>query len=70
MATCPFHGGAICSLCCSTDGACKDACKPNPWRPVGAVTSLGMPAMSPALAGVPAPATRPALSAQHPEVSS
>ncbi|HWN31278.1 MAG TPA: histidine kinase [Pseudonocardia sp.] len=70
MATCPFHGGAICSLCCSTDGACKDACKPNPWRPVGdAVTSLGMPAMSPALAGVPAPAARPALSSQHPEVS-
>ena len=63
MATCPFHGAAICSLCCSTDGACKDACKPNPWRPVGTVTSLGMPAMSPALAPT-------ALSAQHPEVSS
>ncbi|HEX4360769.1 MAG TPA: histidine kinase [Pseudonocardia sp.] len=69
MATCPFHGGAICSLCCSTDGACKDACKPNPWRPVGAVIALGLPAMSPALAGVPAPAARPTLSAQHPEVS-
>jgi purine-cytosine permease-like protein len=71
MATCPFHSSAICSLCCSTDGACKDACKPNPWRPVGdTVTSLGMPAMSPVLAGVPAPATRPALSSQQPEVSS
>ncbi|HVT69101.1 MAG TPA: hypothetical protein VHF26_15225, partial [Trebonia sp.] len=27
MALCPFHEGAICSLCCSTDGACHDACK-------------------------------------------
>ncbi|HEX4248111.1 MAG TPA: histidine kinase [Pseudonocardia sp.] len=63
MATCPFHGGAICSLCCSTDGACKDACKPNPWRPVGSgVTALGMPGMSPALAGVPA---TPAPSTDH-----
>ena len=33
MATCPFHG-AICSLCCSTEGACHDACKPSAWRPV------------------------------------
>lgn len=27
MALCPFHEGAICSLCCSTDGACHDMCK-------------------------------------------
>jgi hypothetical protein len=27
MAMCPFHTGAICSLCCSTDGHCHDACK-------------------------------------------
>ncbi|MDT7672174.1 MAG: hypothetical protein QOD82_76, partial [Pseudonocardiales bacterium] len=46
---CPVHSSAICSLCCSTDGTCKDRCKPNAWRPVGdSVTSLGMPAMSPA----------------------
>jgi hypothetical protein len=35
MAACPFHGGAICSLCCSTNGACHDSCKPSPWRPTG-----------------------------------
>jgi hypothetical protein len=44
MATCPFHSGAICSLCCSTEGACHDACKPSAWRPVpGGPTELGMP---------------------------
>ncbi|WP_028932422.1 purine-cytosine permease family protein [Pseudonocardia spinosispora] len=42
MATCPFHGDAICSLCCSTDGDCKDRCKPSAWRPV----ALGMPTIS------------------------
>ncbi|WP_037570408.1 purine-cytosine permease family protein [Phaeacidiphilus oryzae] len=35
MAACPVHEGAICSLCCSTDATCHDACKPSPWRPVG-----------------------------------
>ncbi|HWD06927.1 MAG TPA: histidine kinase [Amycolatopsis sp.] len=39
MATCPFHGGTICSLCCSIEGKCKDACKPSAWRPV----NLGVP---------------------------
>ena len=43
MATCPFHGGTICSLCCSTEGACKDACKPNAWRPPKGAVPLGMP---------------------------
>jgi purine-cytosine permease-like protein len=44
MATCPFHAGAICSLCCSTEGACHDACKPSAWRPAsGGPTELGMP---------------------------
>jgi purine-cytosine permease-like protein len=43
MATCPHHGGTICSLCCSTEGSCKDACKPSAWRPVGPV-AIGMPA--------------------------
>jgi purine-cytosine permease-like protein len=28
MANCPFHKGTICSLCCSLEGACEDACKP------------------------------------------
>lgn len=27
IAYCPFHQGAICSLCCSLDSACHDACK-------------------------------------------
>jgi purine-cytosine permease-like protein len=34
MATCPHHRGTICSLCCSIEGGCHDACKPNAWRPV------------------------------------
>ncbi|MDX6201065.1 MAG: hypothetical protein QOJ83_565 [Frankiales bacterium] len=27
MASCPFHSGPICSLCCSLDKACHDMCK-------------------------------------------
>ncbi|HSV67174.1 MAG TPA: hypothetical protein VLJ59_14845 [Mycobacteriales bacterium] len=27
MASCPYHQGAICSLCCSLDKACHDVCK-------------------------------------------
>jgi hypothetical protein len=27
MAACPFHKGAICSLCCSLEAKCHDACK-------------------------------------------
>jgi purine-cytosine permease-like protein len=27
MASCPFHRGPICSLCCSLEAACHDACK-------------------------------------------
>ncbi len=27
MSVCPFHAGAICSLCCSLESACHDACK-------------------------------------------
>ena len=46
MATCPHHGGTICSLCCSTEGTCHDMCKPSAWRPVM----------------LPAPALRPELS--------
>jgi purine-cytosine permease-like protein len=43
MATCPFHGGTICSLCCSTEGACRDRCKPSAWRPLGQPVLVGMP---------------------------
>lgn len=27
-AHCPYHGGAICSLCCTLESNCKDSCKP------------------------------------------
>jgi purine-cytosine permease-like protein len=37
MAACPFHEGAICSLCCSLEKNCHDACKKT--GPV----DLGMP---------------------------
>ncbi|MFB9834660.1 purine-cytosine permease family protein [Actinoallomurus acaciae] len=43
MATCPYHGGTICSLCCSTEGSCRDRCKPSAWRPGGGPVPLGMP---------------------------
>jgi purine-cytosine permease-like protein len=40
MASCPYHaGGLVCSLCCSLETACGDACR----KPVGAV-DLPMPA--------------------------
>ncbi|MER0240150.1 ATP-binding protein [Fulvimarina sp. MAC8] len=29
MAHCPVYSGPICSLCCSLDARCGDACKPN-----------------------------------------
>ncbi|MFI6931708.1 purine-cytosine permease family protein [Streptomyces sp. NPDC050287] len=42
MAHCPFHEGAICSLCCSLDKDCHDTCKSG--KGVGPV-DLSMPAM-------------------------
>ncbi|MCQ4082348.1 hypothetical protein NGB36_17515 [Streptomyces sp. RB6PN25] len=30
IADCPAHGGAICSLCCSLDAGCHDACTKRP----------------------------------------
>ncbi|WP_424975600.1 hybrid sensor histidine kinase/response regulator [Dinoroseobacter sp. S124A] len=29
MTHCPFHTGPICSLCCTLDSNCRDACKPH-----------------------------------------
>jgi signal transduction histidine kinase/ActR/RegA family two-component response regulator len=29
MVYCPFHGGAICSLCCSLESRCGDVCRPG-----------------------------------------
>jgi purine-cytosine permease-like protein len=48
MATCPHHGGTICSLCCSTEGACHDVCKPSAWRPARGAVMLGIPQTAPA----------------------
>jgi signal transduction histidine kinase/CheY-like chemotaxis protein len=31
MAYCPVYEGSICSLCCTLDSSCMDACKPG-WR--------------------------------------
>ena len=28
MVDCPFHRGAVCSLCCTLESQCEDACKP------------------------------------------
>jgi len=28
LVACPFHGGAVCSLCCTLESRCEDACKP------------------------------------------
>jgi signal transduction histidine kinase/CheY-like chemotaxis protein/purine-cytosine permease-like protein len=29
MTSCPFHGGAICSLCCALEVRCRDVCRPE-----------------------------------------
>jgi hypothetical protein len=47
MATCPHHGGTICSLCCSTEGTCHDMCKPSAWRPVMLPAPTLRPELSP-----------------------
>ncbi|MBR7831123.1 hypothetical protein KDK95_32760 [Actinospica sp. MGRD01-02] len=41
MAACPFHQGAICSLCCSLEAKCHDACKKSETT---GLVDLGMPA--------------------------
>ena len=33
MAHCPVYQGSICSLCCTLDGRCHDACKSKPASP-------------------------------------
>ena len=55
MAQCPYHDGFICSLCCSTEGSCHDACKGSAWLPSRNAVALGMPATrTPAAARPPA----------------
>lgn len=66
MATCPFHQGTICSLCCSIEGACHDVCKPSAWRPGKNAVALGMPSMS-APADQPSPVM--AVPIESPEVA-
>jgi hypothetical protein len=41
VAGCPFHTGTICSLCCSLDKNCHDACKSAAPGPV----ALGLPSV-------------------------
>ncbi|MGI9000212.1 MAG: purine-cytosine permease family protein [Pseudonocardia sp.] len=38
MAACPFHGGVVCSLCCSLEMQCAEMCKP-----AGTKADLPMP---------------------------
>src|SRR5207302_3324338 len=46
MAQCPAYSGAICSLCCSLETRCRDACKPHARisRQIGALADRTLPA--------------------------
>ncbi|HET6504133.1 MAG TPA: histidine kinase [Amycolatopsis sp.] len=46
LAGCPFLGGVICSLCCSTHGECHDMCKKG-------TVDLGLPAVAAAGTATP-----------------
>jgi signal transduction histidine kinase/purine-cytosine permease-like protein len=48
MAYCPAYAGAICSLCCTLDARCRDACKPHARYSVQ-LTSFARACMPPAL---------------------
>jgi purine-cytosine permease-like protein len=37
MATCPFHTGTICSLCCTLEKSCHDMCKSRAEGPVESI---------------------------------
>ncbi|TCS29388.1 signal transduction histidine kinase [Acetobacter aceti NBRC 14818] len=41
IARCPVYAGFICSLCCSLDSRCRDACKPEGARLSGQIASVG-----------------------------
>ncbi|MDQ3151426.1 MAG: hypothetical protein M3R63_06825 [Actinomycetota bacterium] len=47
MASCPFHGGAICSLCCSLETRCGEMCQ----QPTGQTVDLPHPAPAPVAGG-------------------
>ncbi|MFC4034289.1 purine-cytosine permease family protein [Streptomyces polygonati] len=59
MAGCPFHSGAICSLCCSLDKGCHDMCKSPAGAAAGRV-DLGMPTVASAAPEAPGVAGGPA----------
>jgi signal transduction histidine kinase/CheY-like chemotaxis protein len=46
MAQCPAYSGPICSLCCSLETRCRDACKPDARisRQIGALADRTLPA--------------------------
>ena len=44
MAGCPFHQGAICSLCCSLEKNCHDACKKTGPVDLGLAAAVAAPA--------------------------
>jgi purine-cytosine permease-like protein len=48
VAGCPFHGGAVCSLCCSLERDCHDSCKSVGTGPV----DLGLPSVGRGLPSV------------------
>src|SRR5262249_14117196 len=41
MASCPFYDGPICSLCCSLEAHCHDACKRPDRARIALTTRLG-----------------------------
>lgn len=43
MAHCPFHSGAVCSLCCSLESACHDVCKTSDGALIIGIPKLGTP---------------------------
>ena len=49
MAHCPLYQGSICSLCCSLDARCHDACKPH-GRMMNQVMDLAYKVLPPNLA--------------------
>ncbi|MEM1278297.1 MAG: ATP-binding protein, partial [Pseudomonadota bacterium] len=50
MLYCPFHAGPICSLCCSLESRCNDACKPKNARAGGMSQNLASRILPPSIA--------------------
>jgi purine-cytosine permease-like protein len=46
MAYCPFNSGAICSLCCSLEASCHDACKASTVRDAASGGTREVPGMA------------------------